>query len=514
LATKLIDFDCPVNPTVWLWQIGNMAVIHLAKLATLLSLGEGSIKRVQSSQAIHLVREDTQPIHEAASNPPIVPMLSKLIQASEKLSPSNRKIIGNTGWLFASRVFRIGVSLLISTWIARYLGPNRYGILQYALAFCSFFLPLSTAQMGPVTTRDLVQSPDSKHTILGSAFTLQLGGGCLAAVLAVSAIWLLAPGDATLQLLVAIISLKFVFNSFQPIENWFEAKVASKFRVFASNLAFIGVTTLEICLVLYQAPLIVFAVTIILETLIFSLGLIFFYCRDGENILHWRTDRGSIQYLIKESFPLVLSSTAWMIYTSIDRVMLGNMIDSKTVGIYSSAATLSESLSFLPIIVCSSLYPAIIQAKNQSKSAYQAKLQKFYDLLSGLAYGLILLLLPLSGWVITFLYGEPYRPAVPILMVYLWSCLFSFQGIAQSKWIVSEGLQRFDFYSRLAGLISNISLNLILIPRYQGMGAAIATLISYAIGGYLYFLLVPATRANAMLMTKALCLPVRVLSLR
>lgn len=440
-------------------------------------------------------------------------MLSKLIQAGEKLSPSNRKIIGNTGWLFASRVFRICISLLISTWIARYLGPARYGTLQYALAFCSFFLPLSTAQMGPVTTRDLVESPDLKNTILGSAFTLQLAGGVFAAALAIGAIFALAPNDATLQLLIAVISLKFIFNSLQPIENWFESKVASKFRVLASNLAFVIVTTLELCLILYQAPLIAFAFTIILETLIFSSGLVFFYYQDGESVLNWKTDLQSIKYLIRESFPLILSSTAWMIYTSIDRVMLGNMVDRSTVGIYSSAATLSESLSFLPIIICSSLYPAIIQAKNQSRSIYQARLQKFYDLLSGLAYGLILLLLPLSGVLITSLYGSSYQSAVPILMVYLWSCLFSFQGIAQSKWIVSEGLQKFDFYSRLAGLVTNVLLNLMLIPKYQGMGAAVATLISYAVGGYLYFLLVPQTRANAMLMTKALCLPVRALSL-
>lgn len=440
-------------------------------------------------------------------------MLSKLIQVSEKLSPNHRKIIGNTGWLFASRVFRIVISLLVTTWIARYLAPDRYGTLQYALAFCSFFLPLSTAQMGPVTIRDLVQSPDSKNVILGSAFTLQLVGGFFAAAVAIGTILLVSPGDTTLQLLIAIISLKFIFNSFQPIENWFESKVASKFRVFASNLAFVVITTLEIVLVLYQAPLIAFAFTVILETLIFSSGLIFFYYKDGENILHWKTNLHSIKYLIKESFPLILSSTAWMIYTNVDRVMLGSMVDSSTVGIYSSAATLSESLSFLPIIVCSSLYPTIIQSKNQSRSVYQARLQKFYDLLSGLAYGLIILLLPLSSFLITFLYGESYQPAVPILMIYLWSCLFSFQGIAQSKWIVSEGLQKFDFHSKLAGLVTNIVLNLILIPKYHGMGAAIATLISYAIGGYLYFLLIPQTRANALLMTKALGLPFRALSL-
>jgi PST family polysaccharide transporter len=189
--------------------------------------------------------------------------------------------------------------------------------------------------------------------------------------------------------------------------------------------------------------------------------------------------------------------------------MLGSMIGSHAVGIYSSAATLADAWWFLPTIVCSSLYPTIIQSKELDARIYHQRLQGFYDLISFLGYSLILLILPWLGFIINFLYGESYQAAVPVLTIYIWSVLFSFQGIAQSRWIVTEGLQKFNFYSRLAGLITNILLNLILIPLYEGIGAAIATLISYAVGNYLYFLLIPETRENAMLMTKALCLPLR-----
>jgi O-antigen/teichoic acid export membrane protein len=189
--------------------------------------------------------------------------------------------------------------------------------------------------------------------------------------------------------------------------------------------------------------------------------------------------------------------------------MLGSMVGDRAVGIYSSAATLIEALSFFPLIICSSLYPTIIQSRNLDQEIYQARLQKLYDFISIVAYGLILLLFPLSGFIIQTLYGESYQLATPIFAIYLWSCIFNFLGIAQSKWIVNEGLQKFNFYSRLAGLVSNVGLNLILIPLYQGLGAAIATVISYAIGGYLYFFLIPETRSNAILMTKAIGLPLR-----
>jgi O-antigen/teichoic acid export membrane protein len=185
------------------------------------------------------------------------------------------------------------------------------------------------------------------------------------------------------------------------------------------------------------------------------------------------------------------------------------MIGSDAVGIYASAAILSEASVFLPVVISSSIYPLIIRSQALDRAIYQNRLQTFYDLISLAAYSLILLVLPLASFLITSLYGKAYQAAIPILIVHIWSCLFSFQGIAQSKWIVAEGLQTFNLYSRLAGLVANVLLNLVLIPVYQGMGAAIATLISYAIGNYLFFLLIPQTRGNAILMTKALCLPLR-----
>jgi PST family polysaccharide transporter len=436
-------------------------------------------------------------------------MLNKLAKASERLSSEHLKIISNTGWLFASKVFRMLVSLFVGAWVARYLGPDQYGGLQYALSFSSFFLPLSTAQMSPVITRDLVRDRSSSHTILGTAFTLQLLGGAIATLVCFAFSFLIFPSSPQINVLVGIVALKFVFNSFQPIENWFESQVASKFTVFADNIAFITSTTIKILLILNQASVIAFAIAISLEALFYSISLIVLYRKSQQNILDWRVDFSSLCNLAKDSFPLLLSSTACVIYISVDQVMLGHMIGSDAVGIYASAAILSEASVFLPVVISSSIYPLIIRSQALDRAIYQNRLQTFYDLISLAAYSLILIVLPLAGFLITSLYGKAYQAAIPILIVHIWSCLFSFQGIAQSKWIVAEGLQTFNLYSRLAGLVANVLLNLVLIPVYQGMGAAIATLISYAIGNYLFFLLIPQTRENAILMTKALCLPLR-----
>lgn len=431
-----------------------------------------------------------------------------LTRLSNRLNSEHRKIIGNTGWLFIGRIFRILISLLVSTWVARYLGPKEFGILQYALAFSSFFLPLSTIQMAPIVTRDLVRQPESSNVILGTAFALQLVGGAIAAIASIALVFFVS-GNPLVHLLVAIVALKFIFNSLQPIESWFEARVESKFKVLAENVAFIFSTALKCYLILSGASVVALTIVLVLETLLYSFGLIFYYQKSRQSVLNWRTNWKKIQYFIRESFPLVLSSTTVLLYINIDRVMLGNMVGKEAVGIYSSAATLSESWWFLESIVSSSLYPMIIQSRDLGKAVYDRRLQKYYDLISLMAYGLILVMIPSASLVITILYGKAYQAAIPILIVHICSALFSFLGAAQSNWIVNEGLQKFNLYSRLAGLVSNILLNLLLIPLYGGMGAAIATIISYAIGGYFFYLVIPVTRENAVRMTKALLLPIR-----
>ncbi|MDJ0647685.1 MAG: flippase [Xenococcaceae cyanobacterium MO_188.B19] len=429
--------------------------------------------------------------------------------AKKKINDDHINIISNTSWLFFGKIFRLAISLFVGTWIARYLGPKDFGILQYALAFSSFFLPLSTAQMSPIITRDLVQKPASKNEILGTAFIIQITGGILAAILSIAAIILLSPEDSYIQLLVVIVSLKFIFNSLQPIENWFESQVNSKFQVLSSNIAFVFITLLKILLIVNQASLLAITCIIVLEAIIYSLGLIFYYQLDKQNIRKWHTNLPKIKYLLKESYPLLLSATAILFYSSIDRVMLGNMIGSSSVGIYSSAANLSGQLYFIPVIVCSSLFPTIVKSKNLSKSAYNKKLQKIYNLIGIISYSLIIVLIPLSGFLITLLYGNDYQAAIPIFSLHLFTCLFTFQGEVRSKWIVTQGLQKLNFYARLTGLVLNVLLNLLLIPVYQGMGAAIATLISAAVSNYLCFLVWQETRENAMLTAKALLLPFR-----
>ena len=150
-----------------------------------------------------------------------------------------QKIISNTGWLFADRALRMGVGLLVSVWVARYLGPTQFGQLNYVIAFVALFATFATLGLDGIVVREVVRNPAAEWEILGSAFMLKLCGGALTAVGAVVFISVLRPGDILSRWLVGIVAAGAVFQAFDVIDFWFQSQVLSKYVVLAKNGAFL-----------------------------------------------------------------------------------------------------------------------------------------------------------------------------------------------------------------------------------------------------------------------------------
>jgi PST family polysaccharide transporter len=90
------------------------------------------------------------------------------------------------------------------------------------------------------------------------------------------------------------------------------------------------------------------------------------------------------------------------------------------------------------------------------------------------------------------------------LAVDVWASIFVFLGVAQTPWNVSQDLLKLSFYRTLAGAIGNVLLNLVLIPKLSAMGAAISTVISYAIAGVIANAFDPRTRPIFLLQVRSI----------
>ena len=390
-----------------------------------------------------------------------------------------QNVINNTGWQFADNILRMGVGLVIGVWVARYLGPEQYGLLSYALAFGALFLPLTSVGLEEIVVRNIVRDPLSKDETLGTAFVLKLIGGSVAFVVPTALVLVLRPTDDLSQWLVWIIVLGNLFQAFNVIESWFNSQIQAKYIAFARSAAFITCSGIKIALILTGASLITFAVVATLEVGLGSLGLVIAYRSQSCSLLNWRATVKRARSLLHDSWPLLFSMVAITIYQRIDQIMLMEMVGSEEVGIYSVAVRLTEVWIFIPTVLFWSVFPSILEAKKISDELFYDRLQKFYNLMALISYAIAVPMTILSPWLVDTLFGEVYAGAVIMLATLVWANLFWNLEMARCAFLTSMNWNRFYFLTVFLACLLNIALNYFLIPRYGGMGAVVASIFAY-----------------------------------
>jgi PST family polysaccharide transporter len=401
---------------------------------------------------------------------------------SGHFAPGFRGVLGNAAWLMVDRIVRMGLGLFVGAWVARYLGPSQFGILSFALSFVALFGTLSTLGLETILVKPLLHEESAYNEILGTAFALRLMGAAIVPMLAIFAIHIVEPNDSSTILLVGLLSLGSLFQAFDTIDIYFQSQVQAKLTVWAKNSAFLVAAAIRVLLIHWGAPLWSFAAAQLAELALGAVGLTTLYHWRGGRVTLWRARGRRALQLLSESWPVILTGMAIMVYMRIDMVMLKLMQGDDAVGLYATATRISEVWYFVPVAIVSSVSPSIIRAKDEPRIYYE-RIRKLFSVMSFIALLIGTVIALSSKWIVHVLYADAFSAAAPVLAVHIWASLFVFLGVAQGPWNVSQNLLRLGFYRTLAGAICNVVLNLLLIPKLSAMGAAIATVVSYAIAG-------------------------------
>ena len=424
-------------------------------------------------------------------------------------NPHLRRMAGNTGWLIGERVFGGLVAITVTVAVARYLGPTQFGVLSYALSFVLLFATLWTLGLSGIVVRDLVREPDHHDEILGTLFALRLVGGAVGIVAIIVAAALVAPDDPTTRLAIAVLAFATLFYAFDGIDFWMQSEVRSRFAVVARSSALALTAGLNLALISLQAPLMAFALAAGLEYALAGIGLVAIYRLLGRSPVDWHPSWHRARDLVSRSWPLMLSGAFYSVNLKVDQLMLGNLAGADAVGTYAAASRISEVWYFVPTAIAASTFPALVLARDAGGQRYGANVQRLYDLVVWLALPLAVAVTLASGSIIDALFGAAYADSVPILMIHIWASPFVFMGAILSRWLIAEDLLRFSLVRHGAGAVVNVAVNLVAIPYLGGVGAAIATLVSYAVASFVVCFAYGPTRPAARQMTLALLVPIR-----
>jgi O-antigen/teichoic acid export membrane protein len=416
--------------------------------------------------------------------PPWLKLIPAPLRARIEHRPHLLKALTNTGWLFGDQILRMAVGLLVGVWVARYLGPEQFGLLNYAMAFVSLFGAIASLGLNGIVVRDLVKNPESANATLGSTFLLQFIGGFLAFGLVLLAIGFARPDDSLSKLMVAVLGFVMVFKSTEVVKYWFESQVQSKYAVWIESGGFLLFAIVKVALILGQASLMAFVWAAFAEGGLVAAGLLGMYAWRGGHLRGWRPHYIRAKILLRDSWPLILSGLAVMVYMRIDQIMLGQMLGDEAVGIYSAAVRVSEMWYFIPTAIIASAFPSLMQ--NQDQATFEKHFQRLFDLMVAIAFPLALFITVFSNLIIRILFGVEYLGASEVLSVYAWAILFAFMGVPAGRWYLYADLQKLALARTTLGAVVNVLLNIIFIPQYGPVGAAYATLVAIAISNVLF----------------------------
>lgn len=403
-----------------------------------------------------------------------------------------KRYFANTFWMMTEKIIRMAAILFVGIYVARYLGPERFGLLNYAISFVALFSGIATLGLDGIVVRNLLQDSENSARIMGTAFTLKLVGAMVLFVVVLATLYLTSH-DASTTTMVLVIAGGMLFKSCNVIEFFFQSKVQARLTTISQFFALLVSSSAQLVLIFLNASLIWFAWALVLENVAMGVSLVVMYLKTQSRISKWRFTWQLGVNLLRDSWPLALSGLMIMIYMRIDQIMIKEMIDAKALGCYAAAVRLSEAWYFFPMTITASIFPAIMNARKMGSGIYYERLQKLFDLMFWSALAVALPTTFLAEYGITLLYGENYIPAAGVLRIHIWAGIFVFLGVAVSKYLLAENLVLVSFGQATGGCISNIILNILFIPSYGIEGAAWATLISY---GATILLLLPNVRAR------------------
>ncbi len=412
---------------------------------------------------------------------------------------SLRTYFRNTSWLLCEKLARGFLGLFVAILIARYLGVDNFGLYSFVVAFASIFIALSKLGTDRTLVKYLVRENNTESSILGVGFWIRILGSMMS-ILLLLLVLEFTDYDQQTKSYVVLVSISMFIQAFYTIDFYFESRVLGKLSAQCRLFQFFISALLKICCVILKLEIIWFFLIIIAESILLS----FAYYRTilrfvSEKFLSGFNKKLALT-ILKESWPLIISSLAVIVYMRIDQIMIKNILGFGNVGVYSVAVRLSESLYFIPLLIVTSLFPAIVRNKKSSNHFYELRIIQLYGLMLYSAAFIAAILTLFSPYLVPLLFGVEYSESVKPLKVLSWTVIFIALNAAITRYYVVENLQVYTLINTCSGALINVALNLIFIPKYGISGAAYATLISYSISAFLMNAMFSRTRNNFRLL--------------
>ncbi len=367
--------------------------------------------------------------------------------------------------------------LITFPYSSRILNPEGIGKVNFALSIVSYFALLAGLGIGKYATREAAKIRDDK--ILLSKFTKEILTINFSTTVISYALFFTAlfavPRFSEYRALLCICSSTILFSTFgmEWLYNAKEEYVYTTvrgmcFQVLSLILLFTTVKTKD-DYVRYAAINVISSV--------------------GSNILNFVNIRRLVDFRIKSQreikkhirpiLILFAASVAVSLYNELDKTMIGFLANDEQVGFYSASTKITKLVISLITAILTVISPRLSNYAETNKEKYNELLEKTFNIILMLClpfmFGLIIMAKPL-----TLLFcGKNFGPAIPIMQV-MAIIIFTIPlaTFTHSQIFIPLRKDKYTFYPVLVGAVVNALFNVVLIRKFGGLGAGMATVIA------------------------------------
>lgn len=412
-----------------------------------------------------------------------------------------RNFVNNSLWIIGGKIAQMLLTLIIGAISARYLGPSNYGLINLGAAYTALFTPIISLGLYGIIVNEIVNKPNEDGVILGSAVGLRIISAIISSICILGLVILTHPKNELLWIVTMLQCTAILFQWSDTFNYWCQSQYNSKAAVCIQLAAYIIAAVYKIYLLITQKSVEWFAFSLGVDFILQAIFFVRYFQKEGNCKLRFRLQ--TAKRLLSQSYHYVFSSLASVVYGQIDRLMLGTMLGTAVVGLYTAAVTISSMWTFILSAIIDSVRPKIIETRRNSIELYRKRIIQLYSFIIYFSIAVSVGICFCSRYIISIIYGKEYLDAQISLCILTWGTCFSFLGVARSIWCVCEKRQKYEKYLSIIGSILNVILNVIMIPIFGMNGAAIATLITQIGTNFGFLFLIPEMRENSFYILKA-----------
>ncbi len=394
---------------------------------------------------------------------------------------SAKTIAKNTCLLFSTDIFDKIISFLLVIIITRYLGSVGFGKYSFAFAFIGMFTMLSHMGLTTYILREISRDRSQTKKLVNNTLTLKLSilVGVYIIAIITTKYW---PKTNEIILAILLVMVHEFFGIFNTlVRTIFNAYEKNQFVFYGTIIEKILALPLSFYVLSQSYGLYGLLIALILARFVAS---VFYYIVAQKKFvrLSFSIDLKFWGVLLKNSLPFWFTMIFRRIYYSTDTIMLTAMKNYAVTGWYNAASTLIGALTFIPTVIIKSTFPAMSRLHHtNSKDLLKLLYKKSFYYLFSIALPISIGISLLAQRLILFIYKEQFIQSGIVLMILSWALIFIFATNIIGYLLNSINKQHLFTISAGVCAVSNVVINLILIPKFSYIGASIATVITQVI---------------------------------